>query len=313
VPFLNQELLVDEQSPHLGGRIDRCVQELVGCSRSFVTGLFDHDCVTLNGEMEPDGGRFLNAGDRIILRYEANRRYSPRRRPREKHQGFSILHEDRHLIVVEKSADLLTVPTERREPYTLIYRVNEHVRHQDRRSAAVVVHRLDLGVSGLLVFAKSQDVAKTLQQQFRDRKPERQYDAIVSGIVKEDAGEFRSHLITAKSLTRYSTEDPDDGELAITHYQVASRMAGTTHVVVRLETGRRNQIRVHFSEAGHSVLGDQRYRPDLWAKIDWPFRRLALHAGTLGFQHPVTEQPLQFHSPLPREMTKFLSKYRPQV
>lgn len=310
VPFLDRDIVVDSSSPHSGGRIDRCVQELVSGSRSFVTGLFDHDCVKLNGQMEPDGGRTLAAGDHVTVRYEASRNYSPRRRPREKHEGFSIVHEDRDLIVVDKSAELLTVPTSKREPYTLIYRVNEHVRHQDRRCGAFIVHRLDLGVSGLLVFGKTKEMADRLQKQFRDRKPERQYQAIVSGRMAASEGEFRSHLTTGNSLTRFSTEDEEDGELAITHYQVIQRMAQATHVGVQLETGRRNQIRVHFSEAGHAVLGDTRYRPDLWKKIDWPYRRLALHALSLGFQHPMNKQPMKFASPLPRPMTDFLKRYR---
>ncbi len=308
MPFLTREEIVDAASRHVGGRIDRYVQELIECSRSFVTGLFDHDCISWNGQPEPDGGRLLQAGDRVALRYEAGRRYSPRRRPREKHEGFSIVHEDRELIVVDKSADLLTVPTLNKEPYTLVYRVNEHLRHQDKRWSAFVIHRLDVGVSGLLVFGKTQQIAEKLQSQFRERKPERQYQAIVSGRVHLTEGEFRSHLTTGKSLTRFSTEDPEDGELAITHYQVLQKMMTATHVAVQLETGRRNQIRVHFSEAGHAVLGDTRYRPDLWKKVDWSHRRLALHACSLGFQHPSTEEPLKFTSPLPREMVEFLRR-----
>ena len=313
VPILTRELVVDAASPLVSVRADRCVQELAGGSRSHVTGLFDHDCVQLNGCLETDPGRKLAAGDTITVRYEDGRRYSPRRRPeQQQHRGFTIVYEDRDLIVVDKSADILTVPTDGREPHTLIYRVNEHVKHGQRGAGAHLVHRLDRGVSGLLVFGKSKSMADSLQSQFRQRKPERQYDAIVVGQVVNDAGTIRSYLATGQNLTRYSTEDEEDGELAVTHFQVVRRLTGsrycppTTQVSVQLETGRRNQIRVHLAEAGHPVLGDRRYRPALWKAVPWPYKRFAMHASTLGFEQPSTGEPLRFVSTLPRELTDFL-------
>ena len=307
VPFSTRELVIELSSLLINGRIDRCVQELVGGSRSHVTGLFDHDCVALNGQVETNPGCTLKIGDQVRVRFEENRRYSPRRRPQQQqHRGFSIVFEDRHIVVVEKSADLLTVPTDGREPHTLLYRVNEHVKHEGRGRGAFVVHRLDRGVSGLLMFGKTKDDARLMQNQFRQRKPERQYDALVAGIVVQDRGEFRSFLATGKNLTRYSTDDEEDGQLAVTHYQVVERLPDTTHLTVQLETGRRNQIRVHFAEAQHPVLGDNRYRPDLWKEIPWAHKRFALHASTLGFTHPISGEPMRFSSPLPAEMTNFM-------
>ena len=305
MPFLIRSIVIKPSSPLINGRIDRCVQEIAGGSRSHVTGLFDYDCVTVNGVIETNPGCNLNAGDQVLVRFEENRRYSPRRRAKV-HRGFSIVFEDRHVIVVEKSADLLTVPTDGREPHTLIYRVNEHVRHEGRGRGAFVVHRLDRGVSGLLMFGKTKEDARLMQNQFRQRKPERQYDGLVAGVVGPDSGEFRTFLATGKNLNRYSTDDEDDGQLAVTHYQVVERLPDTTHVTVQLETGRRNQIRVHFAEAQHPVLGDNRYRSDLWTNIPWGYKRFALHASTLGFTHPVTGDSMRFNSPLPAEMTDFM-------
>ncbi len=203
------------------------------------------------------------------------------------------------------------MPSDAREPHTLIYRVNEHVRHEGRGRGAFVVHRLDREVSGLLVFGKTKDMAEAVQRQFSQRKPERQYEALVAGRVELLRGEFRSFLATGKNLNRYSTDDEDEGELAVTHFQVVShlpeslQLPAVTHVAVQLETGRRNQIRVHFAEAGHTVLGDNRYRPDLWKKIPWPHKRLALHASTLAFVQPTSGELLRFTSPLPAEMIHF--------
>jgi 23S rRNA pseudouridine1911/1915/1917 synthase len=309
LPFLEHDHAVDSLSPHVDGRIDRCVQELVGASRSFVTGLFDHGCVLLNGEPTGDGAQRLRAGDKVAVRYEADRRYAPKPPRRAVARGFGIVFEDEDIVVVEKPADLLTVPTPAGESNTLMDRVMAYVRAQDKKLGGWVVHRLDRGVSGLLVFAKSSAIAETLHDQFAARKPEREYHALLAGALRRDEGTFQSRLVThAASLQRYSTHHPDRGELAVTHYRVLARSSELTHAVLRLETGRRNQIRVHCAEAGHPVLGDPRYRPDLACGPHWRAKRLALHAATLAFGHPRTGERLRFSSPLPTEMAEILKK-----
>lgn len=309
MPWITRQTVVAAASPHVGARIDRLVQELAGGTRSHVAGLFDHDCVTFNGQPMHEAGWRLAAGDRVEVRFEAGRRYAPRPKPRP-HHGFVIVHEDRDLIVVDKAPELLTVPTRRGERSTLADRVGEHVRRSGGGRGAFPVHRLDRGVSGLLVLAKSRDVEQLLRDQFAARKPERQYVAVVAGHLAQGTGEFRSYLATDKDLNRYSTDDRQIGQLAVTHYQVVQRLADTTLVEVQLETGRRNQIRVHFAEAGHPVLGDPRYRASAARHRLWPYERLALHAQTLGFEHPVTGQPMRFDSRLPAEMVRFINQSR---
>ena len=300
------ESVIDSSASVGPGRIDRCVQALANQSRSFVTGLFDHDCVYLNGRLHENPGTMLQVGDRVTVRYETHRRYSPRPRPRRTHRGFTVVYEDRDVIVVDKAHELLTVPTERQEPHTLISRISEYIRREQSGRGAFVVHRLDKGVSGLLVFARNQDIASRLQRQFAEHKPERRYQAIVVGNLPQESGEFRSYLATGKSLTRYSTRDVRAGELAVTRFQTLHRTAAFTSVSVQLETGRRNQIRVHFAEAGHPVLGDPRYAPELAISSEWPWKRLALHAVTLAFDHPVTEERLRFESAVPAEMVRLI-------
>mgnify|MGYP001076594157 FL=1 len=309
MPFITRQAVVAPASPHAGGRIDRLVQELVGGTRSHVAGLFDYDCVTFNGQPMHETGWRLAAGDRVEVRFEANRRYAPRAKPRP-HRGFVIVHEDRDLLVVDKAPELLTVPTERGERYTLAERVGEYVRRSGGGRGAFPVHRLDRGVSGLLVFGKSQDIERRLRDQFAARKPERRYLAIVAGRLPAATGEFRSYLATDKALNRYSTDDREIGQLAVTHYRVRERLADTTLVEVWLETGRRNQIRVHFAEAGHPVLGDPRYQAAAARHPHWPYERIALHAQTLGLEHPVTGQAMQFDSRLPAEMVRFINQSR---
>jgi 23S rRNA pseudouridine1911/1915/1917 synthase len=221
-----------------------------------------------------------------------------------------IVYEDRDLLVVDKSPELLTVPTGRNERFTLVERVSEYVRRTGRAPGVFPVHRLDRGVSGLLVFSKTREIEDRLRDLFRARKPDRQYLAIVAGHVTNATGEFRSYLATDKALNRYSTDDHEIGQLAVTHYQVLEHLADTTLVSVWLETGRRNQIRVHFAEAGHPVLGDPRYKTAAARHPDWPYERIALHARTLGFDHPVTGKPMLFESRLPVEMVQFINQSR---
>jgi 23S rRNA pseudouridine1911/1915/1917 synthase len=130
--------------------------------------------------------------------------------------------------------------------------------------------------------------------------------AITAGVLDQDEGTFESLLATDRDLNRFSTEDAEIGQRAVTHFRVMKRLTDATLVRVWLETGRRNQIRVHFAEAGHPVLGDPRYEPRRAAHPRWRSKRLALHARQLGFDHPVTGKHLRFVSPLPVEMERFL-------
>jgi 23S rRNA pseudouridine1911/1915/1917 synthase len=305
MPLTHKSAEVEPQSELVGQRVDRLVQQLCGLSRSQVIGLFDHGCVSRNGAIAAQPAERLAAGDRIDIRYDAKQRYHPRPKPR-RNLGFTIVFEDKHLIVVDKPAELLTVPTRRQETNTLQHKVEAYVKHVAKGRGAFAVHRLDRGVSGLLVFGKTQEIVRELKDQFAASKPEREYLAIVAGHVKTKSGTFKSLLATDKDLNRFSTDDETIGQLAITHYRVVAHLEGATVVQVRLETGRRNQIRVHFAEAGHPVLGDPRYEAGLAQHPRWPHQRLALHARLLGFEHPVTDQPLRLESPLPTEFEKFL-------
>jgi len=309
MPFIVRHFVVEAASPHVGGRIDRVVQELAGGSRSHVTGLFDGGCVTFNGQTTHETGWRLAVGDRVEIRFEADRRYAPHSRPRP-HNGFAVIYEDRDLLVVDKAPEMLTVATERGERYTLAECVNQYVRRSGGGRGAFLVHRLDRGVSGLLVFGKSREMEQLLRDQFAARKPARRYVALVAGRPRTAEGEFRSYLATDKALNRYSTDDHEVGQLAVTHYRVLEPLIDTTLVEVWLETGRRNQIRVHFAESGNPVLGDPRYQAATARHPKWPHRRIALHAQTLGFEHPVTGETLQFDSRLPAEMVRFINQAR---
>jgi 23S rRNA pseudouridine1911/1915/1917 synthase len=290
-------------------RADLVVRDLVGLSRSGVRGLFDHGCVTV-ADVVLDAGDPLPAGATVVVTYDEARRY--REKPRfEASRAFSIVLEDRHLIVVDKAAGILSVPTPRGETNTLFDEVARYVNRGPRMIKKVtVVQRLDRDASGLLVFAKNKVVGEKLQAQFSARKPEREYIAFVAGHLDTAKGTFRSYLRTTEELHEESTDDPGEGKEAVTHYEVVERLHQATSVRVHLETGRRNQIRVHFAEAGHPVLGDTHYEPQKAAHPLWTARRLALHAAVLGFAHPITGAHLRFSSNMPECFVHFLKRAR---
>jgi len=286
-------------------RLDLIVRDLCELSREQVFGLFDHNCVKLNGVVCLQPGHRVVAGDEIEVEYDPHRRYHALPKP-PKDLGFGIVFEDEHLIVVNKPAALLTVPTPYREKNTLIDKITAYLKTKDKRGEAFVAHRLDRGVSGLLVFGKSLELSLQLRDQFELRKPQREYLAIVRGELKSHEGTFRSYLATDGNLNRFSTDDSEAGQLAITHFRTVTPLDDATLVQIWLETGRRNQIRVHFAEQGHPVLGDPRYQSRLAEHPRWKCKRLALLARSLGFTHPVTGQAYRFECDLPKEFVEFI-------
>lgn len=289
------------------GSAGQVVRALTGLPHSKLRGLFDHGCITVNGQPCESGGVRVKPGDELSVCFDPDQGYREKKK-KWADRTFSIVYEDEQIIVVNKAAGALTVATEHGERNTLVSRVSHYLKHSGRQREALVVHRLDRGVSGLLAFAKTPAVLAALQQQFKERKPERRYVAIVAGKLAKPAGTFRSYLASGDNLDQFTTRKESHGELAITHYQVRKELPGATVVDVRLETGRRNQIRVHFADHGNPVLGDPRYgREKAWHER-WVPKRLALHAATLGFTHPTTGQPLLFEARLPNSMARFIGK-----
>ncbi len=288
------------------GRVDKIVQALTGRSRSQVRGLVDHGCVTINGAPCESDFEPVVAGDEVAVAYNPHQNYPEKPRARSD-KPFKLLYEDDELLVVEKPARMLTVPTPKRETDTLVHHLQRYVSLGRRKLGRVeIVHRLDRGVSGVLVFAKSAKIAETLREQFAAHKPEREYVALVAGVMEKDHGTFDKNLVTDdETIHRSVAEKPGQGERAVTHYEVERRLPGATLVRVRLETGRRNQIRVHFADAGHPVLGDPRYGGEKAQHRRWVVPRMALHAATLAFTHPVTGKKMRFEAPVPKEILAF--------
>ncbi|WP_437226415.1 RluA family pseudouridine synthase [Planctomicrobium sp. SH661] len=294
-----------EVSEEQAGRLDQLVQSMASRSRAEVRGLLHHDCVLLNGKLCKKGGVTVSPGDVVVVTHDPHTRYKEPA-PEPRNSAFQVVYEDDQLIVVDKAAGVLSVQTDAGGQKTLVDAVTHYLRRRHKSARAVPVHRLDRDTSGLLVLGKSDRTAQALIEQFRVRKAEREYAVIVAGKVAQRAGTFKTFMATSKRLQRYSVRPGEKGEIAITHYKVEQHLRQATSLRATLETGRRNQIRVHFAEVGHPVLGDDRYRPDLATHPAWKAKRLALHAAILGFVHPQTGKAVRFEAPLPPEFERFL-------
>ncbi len=297
--------VVSPQIPEPARNLLAVVRSRLKLSKADGMQLIQDGGVRVNGRFCMKSHQQLEPGDKMEIDWI---KQPPRPAAGKKNQDsstFRIVFEDEHLIVVHKPANLLTVPTLHRESKTLLSLVTTHVRQYESADQAYCVHRLDRGVSGLLVFAKSLEMAEKIRDQFAARKPDRKYIAICAGTWRKPNGTIQSYLATDENLNRYSTTDREAGELAITHYVVREEWKDASMLEIQLETGRRNQIRVHLAESNHPILGDPRYRSHQAEHWAWPHRRIALHAESLGFEHPKTGKPLQFTCSWPDEFRTF--------
>lgn len=224
---------------------------------------------------------------------------APKLPRRHRPRGLDILHEDRDLFVVNKAPGVLTTGTRRDEAFTAENVLNDYLRKGCARSNKHVylVHRLDRETSGVLLFAKTEEAQQTLKDNWKST--EKLYLAAVRGHLEQKSGVLSSYLAENEDLYVFSTDDPSQGKLSQTAYAVIKEAPGLSLVNIRLLTGRKNQIRVHFAEAGHPVVGDPKY-----ARND-PFReRLCLHAKSIAFNHPYTGKRLFFDTPMPAAFSR---------
>lgn len=202
-------------------------------------------------------------------------------------------YADRHIIVVEKPEGMLSVATAFKKEDTV------HAILQSAYRTVFPVHRLDQDTSGVMMFALTAEARDGLDEAFEQHAIERSYIAVVEGQVTPPSGTWKSYLYEDANYVVHVTNDPKVGRLAITHYSVLSHSKRYTTLALSLETGRKNQIRVHCSEAGYPILGDKKYGSE-----KNPIKRVCLHAHVLGFKHPVTMEDLRFTSPIPPEFSK---------
>ncbi|MDX8431693.1 MAG: RluA family pseudouridine synthase [Candidatus Algichlamydia australiensis] len=201
--------------------------------------------------------------------------------------NLKILFSDQDLVVVDKPIGLLSVD----DTKGLNPSVHSILKRHYPTRRIFPVHRLDRDTSGILVFACNEKTKEELKEQFAAHAPERIYYAVVEGHLKEKKGKIKSYL---SEDTNFFVRSGKNGKLAITHYEVLKESKNLSYLRVKLETGRKNQIRVHLSEKGHPIVGDRKY-----GSICNPLKRLALHAERLRFFHPRKGKEIFFTSPIP--------------
>lgn len=249
---------------------------------------------------------------------------------------IDIVYEDDAVIVVNKAPGMVVHPGHGNYSGTLINALTFHFENLPNNSSSSIhaesnrpglVHRIDKDTSGLLVIAKTEEAMTLLAKQFFDRATEREYIALVWGNLEEDEGTIEGnigrHPKNRLQNTVYENDEEERGKPAVTHYKVLERLGYVTLVSCRLETGRTHQIRVHMKYIGHTIFNDERYGGEKILKgttftkykqfVDNCFKilpRQALHARTLGFVHPVTNEFMRFEAPIPEDIEECLEKWR---
>lgn len=233
--------------------------------------------------------------------------------------GLTILYEDEDVLVVDKPAGLLTIATARERSRTAYFILTDYVRKGSPRSRSriFVVHRLDRETSGVLVFAKNADAKLKLQSQWRERETEKEYLAVVHGVVKPETGTITTYLAENRAHIVYSTNDPAKGKLSRTVYRLLRTAGDLSLLEVQPLTGRKHQIRVHLAGMGHPIVGDAKYglaaergRAGDGAKacLDGAAGRLGLHARSLSFIHPSTGKRVTLEAKVPAAFLRLFGK-----
>lgn len=263
-------------------------------SRSKVKELLAHS-VYVNGRRTSQFNFPLQRGMKVTIEKVTG---NDRLRPRD----LDIVYEDQHLFVVNKHEGLLSYSKNPADK-TVITVLNQYLEASHRRCFAHVVHRLDRDTSGLLLVAKSKEVSRQFEQDWKQTVHDRAYVALLWGHPQPPQGEYRSWLTDGEFCVLSSPTD-NGGKLAVSHYRTVRTSRRYALVEFQLDTGRRNQIRVHAREMGHPVVHDPMYgyKDDIS-----PVNRLCLHAYRLGFTHPVTGKKLEFKTPVPPEFERLIN------
>lgn len=221
------------------------------------------------------------------------------------HRRLQIVYEDEDIIVVNKGYGLLSVGTGKPNETTAYGLLRDYVKWFNPANKIFVVHRLDRDTSGLMMFARTPQAKEAMQHNWNNMVLERKYVAVVEGVPDAEEGVVESYLAENSKFEVYSTDKPEEGQYALTRYKMLAHANGYALMELQLETGRKNQIRVHMSDLGHPIAGDRRYG----AKTS-PIHRLALHARTLRFAHPVTRKLMEFETPVPISFEKTVKRSR---
>lgn len=258
---------------------------LPASSRTTVKSFLRNRQVKVNGIPETRHDTQLMPGDRVNI-------VSGHTAPELKHPLLRIVYEDESLIVIDKRHGLLSMGTDKEQRRTAYFILSEHVKKQHPSNRIFIVHRLDRETSGLMLFAKNQQVQESFQRRWKELVADRRYVAVTEGCPAEAKGTIEASLTQNKACKVYVSEE---GEKAVTEYRILKKGTDYALMELRLETGKKNQIRAHMEWKGCPIAGDVKYS----ARSN-PAGRVCLHARVLRFRHPVTGENMDFSTRIPQ-------------
>ena len=268
--------------------LDWLIANLKGLSRNKVKDTLHGRGIKVNGKIVTQFDYPLTRGMKIsVSKSKKNDTFKSR--------YVNLVYEDPYLVVIEKKPGILSMAAGHKSLNVKTV-LDDYFRQTKQRCTAHVVHRLDRDSSGLMVYAKDMQTEQTLEHEWHNIVYDRRYVAVVSGEMEEDEGTIANWLKDNKAYVTYSSPVDNGGKYAVTHFHVLDRTTEHSLVEYKLETGRKNQIRVHSADMNHPVCGDVKY-----GNGDDPIHRLCLHAYMLHFFHPVTRARMEFETPIPSQ------------
>lgn len=263
----------------------------IGMSRTKVKDILHGQGIKVNGKVVTQFDYPLESGMKVAV--------SMTKKNNAFHSRYvKIVYEDRWIVVVEKNIGILSMAAGH-SSLNVKAVLDDYFQKSKQHCQAHVVHRLDRDTSGLMVYAKDKQTELALEADWHHTVYDRRYVAVLSGVMEDNEGTIANWLKDNKAYITYSSPVDNGGKYAVTHFYVLDRSGDHSLVEFKLETGRKNQIRVHAADMGHPVCGDPKY-----GNGDDPIGRLCLHAYVLCFYHPVTHQPMEFQTQIPQKFTE---------
>ena len=267
--------------------LDFLFEVLKGQSRNSVKSVLSSKRVSIDGAPVTQFDFKLYPGDTVIISNNPIRKKT--------RSNLPIIYEDNDIIIINKPSGLLSIASDKEKSSTAYRMLSDYVQQKDKHNRIFVVHRLDEDTSGVLMVAKNPDIQKALQDNWNDIVTKRGYYAIVEGQMPNNEGTIKSYLKKNAQNLMYSSKDKN-GQFSITHYKVMKTNEKYSLLDVNIDTGRKNQIRVHLGDLGHNVIGDDKY-----GNPSNPIKRLGLHAYELDLKNPLSGKMMKFVAPMPKE------------
>lgn len=265
-------------------------------SRNSVKSLLSNHRVSVDGAPISQFNFKLFKGDTVII--------SKTPIHKKTRSNLPIIYENDEMIVINKPSGLLSIASDKEKGSTAYRMLTDYVQQKDKHNRIFVVHRLDEDTSGVLMVAKNPKLQAALQDNWNDLVKSRGYYAIVDGIMENKSGTIKSYLKKNSQNMMYSSKKEGDGQFSVTHYKVIAEKDNYSLLDVHIDSGRKNQIRVHLGDIGHNVIGDDKY-----GNPSNPIKRLGLHAYELELVHPLTGKTLKFVAPVPKEFNTLFPNF----